>query len=269
MINNPEKKEKFLGETPKNINEENLLNYFLYVYEFNWSSPVFENNRNNIEEFFRASLKQVEEKLSNQIDVNKKWWVLNLIALREYAKHENLHYSLNVINSLLSKIDKLTLLELEEYTNLIQSSYVKEIFDIFTVRPLVMKTLGSSVLDEDIELNKMLDNSDKFIRIFKKHLLQKDINKKYIDEILINKKCVTKEFCGFWDKYFELYCGIVLELVDLFAISTNEVKCNQKDRIRDLSEIFLKTTVLKEDKIKKLNDDLVEVLYPCLVIDEE
>ena len=38
-----------------------------------------------------------------------------------------------------------------------------------------------------------------------------------------------------------------------------------KDKLRELSKMFLKTTVIDVDKIEDLNKDLVEVLYPCII----
>lgn len=257
-------KEMYLGETPTNINKENFMNYFLYVYEFNWTSECFSKIQ-DIELFFTKKLDELEEKLECELSVEKKWWALTLLSLNEYAKYDELIYSLNVIESIFNKFKILSVQEIELYVNLINSSQYGELPEVLSVRPLAIRDINSNITHGDKEFERMLDNSDRFIKIFKKNLLQRDIFKDYLSQILVNKRKTNKEFTGFWESYFEIYLGFILTLTDMLDAPIKEISKNYREDILGISSVFLISSIENKEKIDKLNEELSEVLYSCLI----
>lgn len=269
------KQRKFLGEAPKHIDESNLLDYFLYVFEFTWTAEAFQNKKENIKNYF-------EEKLNNLLKENKiskevQWWALVLFALRDLTEHLRYYYAVETINMLLNKISNLTEKELEYYCNDINNALDDEMCDILAIRPVEIKNLSSDAMENDILLSFLINNKDEFVKIFKKHLIQRDIDMTYIKEFMIIEYKTLRKFSDFWNMYYEIFLGYFLSVSDYVDdyirknihrdanIEQMLQQINTEQAIKKINLAFFIASIKNKPKIDVVNKATAELINQYLI----
>lgn len=250
---------KSLGDVPNDLSDDNILNLFLYTFEYNWISDFFSDIK-DIPAYFKNELNDIESRFPN-LSVSKKWWGLNLYSLLNYSKYYKMEYLLEVTQSIYRKLDLFDEKELCEISNLIINALYFDISDMFMVRPLMVDVLKATTVDSGNVRELFIKNKAEFIKIFQKHLKKKDILKEYIDSALILPKKITKEYINFWDSYFELYMiFFIYSHISTGEDDINDLKSKRFEKIYNNSIGFLTASIEDFGKIDGLNNEL------CLLI---
>ena len=250
---------KSLGDVPNDLSDDNILNLFLYTFEYNWISDFFSDIQ-DIPAYFKNELNDIESRFPN-LSVSKKWWGLNLYSLLNYSKYYKMEYLLEVTQSIYRKLDLFDEKELCEISNLIINALYFDISDMFMVRPLMVDVLKATTVDSGNVRELFIENKAEFIKIFQKHLKKKDILKEYIDSALILPKKITKEYINFWDSYFELYMiFFIYSHISTGEDDINDLKSKRFEKIYNNSIGFLTASIEDFGKIDGLNNEL------CLLI---
>ncbi|MDF2879538.1 MAG: hypothetical protein K0R54_95 [Clostridiaceae bacterium] len=262
----------FLGEAPKYKEEKDILNYFLYVFEFNWTLPAFEQYQANIREHFEFELNKIlntNKELSNE----KQWWGLILIALRDISIEAEFHYAVEIINKIFKSIKITSEDSLKESANKINSALFSEIPDVLWIRPLELVALNSDALTNDNAMNYLLENTEAIKKIFTKNLTQKDVNMEYMNNLLINGKKFDLKYADFWSIYFEVFILYFISIYDFLQYSD---KLNHKEQIEHIAELLKKTNLVffvasikNKIKIDKVNNEVTELVVPFMQKDNE
>lgn len=249
----------FLGKAPNHILPNDLLDYFLYTFEFAWTAPGFDAYRSNIKTHFEVNLKDLMGKHA-ELTLGQQWWGLILIALKDFAIEREFSYASKTIDLLLSNLSQLKEPELEQYANEINSGIYDEILDSISIRPLELEILKSDAMNSDKMLKFFLENKDRFLKIFNKHLIQRDIDKDYLRQFLFNEKKVDNKFSSFWRVFFEIYVGYSMSVLQYSLNSSQAKKMTVKELINKTNLVFLLASVLSKGKIEDLTQDLENIM---------
>lgn len=250
---------KLIGKAPTHIESEQLLDYFLYVFEFSWSSLVFDEKKDALVEFFTEQAK-VWHPNYEEHSIEKRWWLYVLLALNEITEDQKVEYGKLTVQNLIKKLPTLSGDLLEKQVNEIQHAFYDEIPDILTVRPLELRTLENTTLEHDRYLPFFVDNKDHFVNLFKKHLRQKDISKEYFERFIMSSRKRLRQFSTYWDGYYEIFITYFISLYDFRMPQEIEDKEEEYDLLLEMVILFLVASVMDKPKIEDLADEMTEKL---------
>lgn len=254
-------KNRFIGIAPTNIKEEDLMDYFLYIFEFVWSSPIFDEHRGDLGKYFEKHLAEITEKNVN-LSFQKKWWALVLIALRDISDAEDFLFSIETINFILKSIQSLKEEELEEYANNINHTLYEQMPDVLAIRPLELDTLKSDAVKDDDVLMYLLGKEAQIVKIISKSLKQKDINIDYLCEVLLNNKKITSKFSTFWRAYYESFIGYSLSIFSILSDNIETVRGQAQivEALKQSNLMFFTSSIFEKEKAEKVNNEIFNVL---------
>lgn len=263
------KKTLFLGKTPTHIHQEQILDYFLYTFEFVWTAPTYEQYRDNIRGHFKGLLDEVKAKHEEELTIGQEWWSLILLSLKDLAGAENFSYSTKTIQFLLDKITALSNEELEDYANSLNNVFYDEMPDILSLRPLEVEELRSDASQNDTLLSYFLDRREAFQDVFETMLVREDINMMYMNELSVNPDGINEQFTDFWNTYFEIFTGFSISMFDLTSQSPQKDKAYRENLLKEANLIFVIASVKNNRKINELNKKLCDLLRPLYLKDAE
>lgn len=263
------KKLLFLGKTPTHIHQEQILDYFLYTFEFVWTAPTYGQYRENIRGHFKGLIDEVKSKHEPELTIGQEWWSLVLLALKDLAGAENFSYSTKTIQFLLDKITSLSDEELEEYANAINNIFYDEMPDVLSLRPLEIEELRSDASKNDKFLAYFLERRDRIQSIFEDMLVREDIEMMYMNELAVNEHGVNEQFTDFWNTYFEIFTGFSISMFAMASQAPQKDKAFREQVLKEVNLVFLIASVKNNSKIDELNSKLCDMLRPLYLEDVE
>ncbi len=215
----PYKKILMMGSTPhlvlKSSGEgfkDDLLNYFLYIYELSLTVDTFREVR-NIKKFLCNEVEGVIRKYNLNIKcLCRYWWLLGFVMLKKISAANTAYYAEGVINNIIAEINQLSIQELQDYANDINLALLNGTNECLSIRPLEAEKLGAVITDTEEMLRILLDNKVSLIKLFKKHLHQKDIRQEAYKAALPCDRRITMKYTTFWDSFFEIFVGYFTSL---------------------------------------------------------
>ena len=259
----------FLGQTPTHIKKEQILDYFLYTFEFVWTAPTYEQHRDNIRGHFKGLLDEVKAKHEQELTIGQEWWSLVLLSLKDLAGAENFSYSTKTIQFLLDKITTLSNEELEDYANSINNIFYDEMPDVLSLRPLEVEVLRSDASKNDKFLAYFLDRREAFQSVFETMLEREDIEMMYMNELAVNEEGINEQFTDFWNTYFEIFTGFSISMFDVASQAPQKDRAFREQVLKEVNLVFLIASVKNNSKIDELNEKLCELLRPLYLEDAE
>lgn len=256
------KKSCYLGKAPTHIEKDKLVEYFLYTFEFIWTSPAYEANKESILSRFKQRLSELRKKNESPLSLAHEWWALGLFALKDLVEFENRFFAVETIQYLLNRLHTLSEEELEDYINSLNNVLADEVPDVLSIRPLEIQPLQSDADQNDKVLAYFLESKEPFLSVFKKHLVQKDIESLYINQLAVNDKKMNYQFTNFWNSYFEIFVGFSLSMFDMVRHAPEFTAEKSEQLIKEINLVFLITSVKNREKIDRLNNELTELLKP-------
>lgn len=249
-----------LGSTPVHIKKEDLLDYFLYTFELTWNHDNHSNIRQMKEDYVREA-RQFQPNYEN-LELGQLWWFIVLIGLREVAKKEELLYTQSTIEHLLKKAHVLSEDKLFRYANEIHIPLYRDIPDALLMRYVEMERLSSDSLEKDPYARFFLPRRKEIVRVFKKHLNQKDLKAEYVEEYFSSDLKRLRKFSNFWDAFFDLFVYYFVTLYEFKAFDhpDDTVEFEVMD---ELLIAFLITALNEEEgkTMEALSEDLLDILY--------
>lgn len=252
-----------LGKAPTHVPEEELISYFLYAFEFAWNSPAFETRKNQLAPYFIQEAQSLVPAY-DQLSLSKKWWLYVMIALRDITHDNDIKFGKETILYVIRQIERLSEEELELYVNDMQNAFYEEVPDILVIRPLELERLQNSILDEDPYLGFFLEQKEPILKVMKKYLKQKDVDKEYINHLTLNDKTILAKYTDFWNVYFEIFTNFFLSMYDFQMPYEKEDGVEEKDVVEEMIMIFFIASVNSKTKIEELTSELLEVILPIM-----
>lgn len=265
------KKVLLIGKAPTHIEREDLLDYFLYVFEFSWNNVAHESKKEKLKEHFQTeSLKYVAD--IDALTNAKLWWLYVLIALKDIAEEEEIEFGKETVLYFIHKLEKLTESQLEEYANEIQHGFYYELPEALVIRPLALVELGNKTAEKDPYLQFFFERKETIIKTLTKHLRQKDVDNAYFNSITLNNRKLTRKFSSFWDTYYEIFLNYFLSMYDFQMIQTELDESEEHDVLREMLFIFFVASIENKLKIEQLVDEFFDIMVDVLEVrmeDEE
>lgn len=252
----------YLGKPNFKESSIDLVEYFMYIFEFIWVSEAFDSYRPHIKERLEGMLEQVKSQYHNELPLEKQWWILILLVLRDLATHSQFSYSVHAINYVFHHLEEISVEELEDYANTINDSFSTEIMDYLSVRPLEMRTMQSDVYNQDIQMQFFLNKKETLLSIFQSFVEEKDIDKSYISKYASNPKEITQKYTTFWNLFFEIYTGFSLSVYDVQQEASPMKEKELEEILRQTNQVFLTSVLHKQKVIDALNEKLIQELKP-------
>jgi len=254
-----------VGKTPTHIEREDLLDYFLYVFEFSWNNVAHESKKSQLRKHFETeSIKFVSD--IHALPKEKLWWLYVLIALKDIAETDEVEYGKATILHFLNKIEKLSEEQLVEYANEIQHGFYYELPESLVIRPLELVALGNKMAEEDPYLKFFFEKKEEMIKALTKHLRQKDVDSGYFNNITLNDRKLTRKFSSFWDTYYEIFLNYFLSMYDFQMIQTEIDESEEHDVLREMLFIFFIASIENKLKIEPLIDDFFDIMVDILEV---
>ncbi|PLS19653.1 hypothetical protein CVD28_04350 [Bacillus sp. M6-12] len=261
------KKIRFLGETPTHIEQEKVLDYFLYTFEFIWTAPAYDIYKDSIPVHFKNLLDELKARQEQPLTLGQEWWALVLLALKDLAEAEKYAYPTETIQFILNRIHTLTDSELEDYCNSINNAFYDEMPDVLSIRPLEVQKVHSDAYQNDFVLAYFLDKKEAFLNVFQKHMKEKDIEKMYINQLTVNKKEINEQFTDFWNTYFEIYTGFSISMYDMVSQHPQKTLEYREQVLKEVNLVFLIASLKNNAKMDALNNQLTELVRPLYLKD--
>lgn len=250
---------RLIGKAPAHVDKSDLLDYFLYVFEFSWSSVVFEEMKSSLGNFFADKAKEWYPGYES-FSLERQWWLYTLIAMHEITKHEQLKFGEMTVEFLLSRLSDMPESLLEAQVNEVQHSFYDEVPDVLLVRPLEIEKLHNSTIDHDLYLPFFIVNKDRFVKVFEKHLRQKDMNKEYMERFTFTSKRHSRKFSTYWEGYYEMFINYFIALYDFRMPEEMESMEEEYDLLQELLILFFVGSVQSKPKIEDVVDELMEIM---------
>lgn len=250
---------RLIGKAPTHIEKNELLDYFLYVFEFSWNSPVFDEKKGILDKHFMETAKSFYPEYES-FSLAKQWWLYVLIAMKEITEDEQLKYGIATVDYLLSRLGVLSENTLESQINEVQHAFYDEIPDVLLVRPLELEVLENSTIEHDVHLPFFVKNKDRFVHVFEKHLRQKDIDKEYFERFTMTNTKRLRKFSTFWEGYYEIFINYFVSLYDFRMPQEMDSIEEEYDLLEELVILFLVASVINKPKIEEVVDELTEIL---------
>lgn len=262
------KKSRFLGDTPTHISKGQLFDYFLYTFEFLWTSPTYDTYKESISVHFKRRLDALKDKQEKPLTIGQEWWALVFFALKDLAESERYAYSTETIQFIINRIHILSDDELENYANSINDVLYDEVPDILVIRPLEVEKLNSDAYQKGKVLAYFLERKEEFLLTFKKHLEEKDIEKMYINQLALNDKAINEPFTDLWRSYFEMFTGYSIAMFDMVLKLPQQTEEFKEQLLKEVNLVFLIASVKNSSKIDAINSELTELLRPLYLKEE-
>jgi hypothetical protein len=253
---------RYIGLTPTHVPQEQLLDYFLYSFEFVWTAPVFDTYKHSIRGHFKGLLEELKGRQEKPFTIGQEWWSLVLLALKDLAHTEKYSFSTETIQFLLNSVHTLTDVELEDYANSINNIFFAEMPDVMSLRPLEISPLSSDASKNDHVIAYFLEHKDAFLEVFTRILTEADIEKMYINELTMNEDGISEAFTTFWNVYYEIFTGFSISMFDMVKQTPENEKAYREQVLREVNLVFLIASVKNNTKIDKLNDELTKLILP-------
>jgi len=261
---------QMLGKAPSHIEKENLLSYFLYVFEFSWNNPFHSSKKEKLREYFAQEALRYANVEKEQAE--KLWWLYILIAMRDMSKHYGYFFGYETIKHILQKFPNLSEENLEMDCNDIHYALMDRGEFIFMPRPLELQALQSTFLKTDPLLSFLLAKKEVVVKVFLKRLRQKDIDSSFIQKLTLGDKSLIRQFSSFWNVYFELFVHVFLEIY-MQQMENEEfhevVKKRKREVIKNIVLVFCIKSILTKERIEKVIHDVSEILLPIVDISIE
>ncbi|MFF2531450.1 hypothetical protein ACFVS2_21320 [Brevibacillus sp. NPDC058079] len=257
--NNHQEVEYVLGQAPNHIEQTDILPYFVYAYELSWTLPMFIDKKDRMISYLQTEVENESidiDKLSNE----KRWWLYSLITMREIAKYHEVEFAQQTIQHVISRIQFIPQDYLLRYANIIQYVMLRELPDVLVIRPLEFQAVKSEIANTDESVQFILGKKDALIKVIKKHLIQRDLQKEYFDGMLMKDRSIMRKFSNMWNAYFEVFMHSFIATYD-YSLSPENMNVEELDKaISDIVLIFLVTSIENKEKIDDLHVELYEIM---------
>jgi hypothetical protein len=260
----PIKEFRLLGKTPTHILREKLLDYFLYVFEINWCSPVYQEKQENVKAHFEKALNELKSQ-NHELSLGQEWWALVLFSLKDFAMFYRSPFSVQTIQFVLQRIYALQDEELEEYCNAIHYALNMELPEILAIRPLEIQVLQSDVYEEEPEVAFFLNKKEELKQIFSNQLKSTDIKKEYLQQFLMNDEEINLSFTDFWSSFLDVFIIYSLSMLYLMSESQFMFDDDIEELLKEVHLVFLTASIKKKSSIHKLNKELTEIIKPLYI----
>jgi hypothetical protein len=250
---------RLIGKAPTHIDESDLLDYFLYVFEFSWNCPVFEEKKATLDEYFIERAKSFYPDYES-FSLSKQWWLYILIAMKDVTEDQQLKYGITTVDYLISRLPVVSERMLEDQINEIQNAFYDEIPDVMLVRPMELEVLENSTIQHDMHLPFFIENKEHFVKVFEKHLRQKDIDKEYFERFTMTNTKRLRKFSTFWEGYYEIFINYFISLYDFRMPQEMESIEEEYDLLEELVTLFLVASIINKPKIEEVVDEITEIL---------
>lgn len=251
--------EYLLGQAPTHIEKEDILPFFAYAYELSWTLPMFADKKDRMLAYLQEEV--AKESIDNdEFSAEKRWWLYVLIAMREIVKYHSAEFAFQTIQHVIHRIKHIPEQSLLRYANIIQSIMLREIPDVLVIRPLELQTVNSVLVDTDESTQFFLEKKEDIIKVIKKHLIQRDLQKEYFDGILMKDRSIMRKFSNMWNAFFEVFMHFFLSVYD-YRLSPEKMEVDElEEAIKELILVFLVASVANKEKIDALHTDLHEIM---------
>ncbi|WPS85373.1 hypothetical protein SMD22_01725 (plasmid) [Brevibacillus halotolerans] len=259
MITSNHEVDFLLGQAPKHIEKADILPFFVYAYEFTWTLPMFIEKKDRMLTYLQEEIERESIDI-NDLSTERRWWLFVLIAMREIAKYHSAEFAMQTVQYVLSRIMHIPEQSLLHYANIIQSVMIREIPDVLIIRPLELQTVKSVFEYTDELVQFLLAKKNDFLKVIKKHLIQRDLQKEYLDGILIKDRNIMRKFSNMWNVYFEVFIQFFVSVYD-YRLSPEKMGAEDLDKaINELILIFLIASVENKEKIDNLHSELHDIM---------
>lgn len=258
-----QKDEVLLGYAPEHIEQQDLLPYFVYCFEFSWTYPMFEEKNKNMIAYFEEKFRE-EKKDFASLTLEQKWWLCVLIAIRDIAQYYHSEYAVYVIQQLLNRFERIDANLLSYYCNFLQSILIDELPEVLVIRPMELKKLGSTLPDQEPTLAFMMEQRDQVLASLKKYLRQKDLEKEYLDSVLVNDRRILRKFSNLWDAYYETFIHFFISVYDYQLVPQKMKKEKMKQAIQELILAFFAASISSKDKIEHILHEITPLFDPLV-----
>lgn len=253
---------RFLGEAPEKVEKEDLLDYFLYVFEFSWTMDVYKDKKDHIKDFFTNTANQLFPQF-HEFPVSKMWWSYALIAMREMTEYEGMVFGNKTVNYLIKKIPMYSNKLLTRQINELQLAFYHQVPEHLLIRPLECPNLDCDFEMYNVHYPFFLQNKKTLIKIFEKNLRQKDVDKHYLSRFSKESMKRLRQFSTFWNGYYELF---VLYFVYLYhyqmmqAEYMDEKDFREEELVEEMVILFLTSSISSQERVEKTALEITEFL---------
>lgn len=246
----PYQQENLLAKYPKHIPTENILQYFLHIYEYNWTSPTFESVTNMTE-----YLIEMESQFMKEWTIEKRWWGYLLAVQLINSKFHNFVFGHSTIEHVLKRGNDCTESELELYSNLISGGLKDNFGNMLSIRPLEMKNAGTDTIILFPDLFYYEEKHEEILNEWRKVLKEEHINKKYVNKYFRNERSARKEaYSDDWKEYYELFIIYIMSL-DPILSEVNEYNKDEFNKlVNELIENFFANSQINVENILTLSE---------------
>lgn len=249
-----------LGTLPTHIEKQDLLDFFLYAFELTWEEQK-KGDEKKMKAYYDEEAKKFQPNYEN-LEHGQLWWLFVLLGLRELTIKEEIHYAQSTIEHLLKKAHRLSENTLFRYANEIHLPLFRDFPNAIILRYVEAERLDSISVEQDPYTKFFLSKRKDIVRIFKKHLKQKDLKEDYVEEYISSDLKRLRKFSTFWDAYFDIF---VYYFATLYEFKTFEHEDDRVEyEIMDELLIALLMNSLQEEEgalVDALSEDLLDILY--------
>jgi hypothetical protein len=253
-----DKKSTYLGYAPTHINKEDIFSYFVYVFEMTWMVDLFESRRNSIMTFLDDAATK-EHPNYKDFPADRQWWLLALVVMKEIAEKYNGGYAKETVIHLIRRLPDIDSEKLRIYVNVLSVVIANEFPANLIVRPLEQARLGVGSADDEM-IKSMIDNHEAVVKIMKKHMTQKDLNRNYLDMVLMKDWKLVRKYSNIWNSLFELLI-YMFNSIYISKISYDNMTSEEVDGvIKETILFYLIAAVTKKELIETIQLELFESL---------
>lgn len=205
------KKIKTLSEFPSHIKENDLVDYFMYLYSFSFPREPQKRDISGYREYMNNRYEQMK----NLFSPEKTWWLMTFIYMRDILILEGSDYGIETVNFLISQCENIDISTLSEYAEKINQS-MQEIYpNALKLRPTVEGVVSQHIDTENKEIKKLVRNRRKIISMMAESFEKEYVNKDFRDLFIYQPEDLMYKFSSFWEVYYDI---LLLNVTDMWSL---------------------------------------------------
>lgn len=189
---------KTIGFPKIPINDRELIDYFIYVYD------LYEKEEGDIKEIKTIYKNHFKNIKSKNYSFNQKWLYLNLMKLKDMAEQYNYIYTVELISYLIDNLTNINEKELLKYINIINHSFKEDMYENLSIRLIELENFEDVYNNTNLVIKILLLNKLVITDFIKEIIKKTDLNYVVYSNIH-NKLSKYKGRIKFWDIYFEMF----------------------------------------------------------------
>lgn len=251
---------KSLAEFPENVLEDKLIDYFMYVYDYNISGSELTPSIDTKQLLSESSI------VATKMSAEKKWWAYHLVLFQEYSNKCLMSYADKTIQLILNRLEDIEVGELSEYCNMFNSCMFSRIYEVLTVRPYHIYTTGAYSEALVLEMRIFIECFGQLCKIFESNFDEIDYNKD-MNTQTFSVKNDHEEFITRHQMATEGFIAYINSV--LFPTEDyNRENLKNKEIIRRIVDIYVSTIVKEnvdgEEAIDQLTDIALKITKELL-----